>query len=55
MIVYMDIDIDSAEPKSTWPVTPVSLRPDQREWLDQEKVRQLHGNRSRVVQDAIDL
>jgi len=51
----MDTNSNQSESKSNWPVTPVSLRPDQREWLDEEKVRQLHGNRSRIVQDALDL
>jgi hypothetical protein len=35
--------------------TPVSMRADQRKWIDAEALRQLHGNRSRIVQEAIDL
>lgn len=54
MILSMDTDSNNDGQKAIWPVTPVSLRPDQREWLDREKVRQKHGNRSRIVQEAID-
>ncbi len=32
----------------------VSLRQDQRQWIEAEAIRQRHGNRSRIVQDAID-
>ena len=39
----------------TYSKESISIRRDQREWLEQEAERQLHGNRSRIVQDAIDL
>lgn len=52
----MDKDNDIiATDEHGWVPTPVSLRKDQRDWLDAEKVRQRHGNRSRIVQDALDL
>lgn len=51
----MDIDSNTPNEEQAWVPTPVSLRKDQRDWLDEEKVRQRHGNRSRIVQDALDL
>lgn len=45
----------STKKSAAWVPTPISLRADQREWLDQEKARQRHNNRSRIVQDALDL
>lgn len=51
----MDIDSNTSNDEQAWVPTPVSLRKDQRDWLDAEKVRQRHGNRSRIVQDALDL
>lgn len=51
----MDIDSNTSTDEQAWIPTPVSLRKDQRDWLDEEKVRQRHGNRSRIVQDALDL
>ena len=41
--------------------TPISLRTDQREWLDGEAMREMQEarlarqNRSRIVQEALDL
>lgn len=41
--------------------TPISLRTDQREWLDGEAMREMREarlarqNRSRIVQEALDL
>ena len=55
MIVSMDSEINNSPSDQAWVPTPISLRADQREWLDEEKVRQRHGNRSRIVQDALDL
>jgi hypothetical protein len=53
MMVSMNIDIDNTI-VIEFVATPVSLRTDQREWLDAEALRQLHRNRSRLVQEAID-
>lgn len=50
----MDTNNDNGSSEQSWIPTPISLRADQREWLDEEKVRQRHGNRSRIVQEAID-
>ena len=55
MILSMDSNTDNLQGKQTWIPTPISLRADQREWLDEEKVRQRHGNRSLIVQEALDL
>lgn len=50
----MDTEI-KPEQRRAFIATNVSLRPDQRQWLDDEAARQLHGNRSRIIQDALDL
>lgn len=55
MMLSMDTDNDTTAAEQSWIPTPISLRADQREWLDAEKLRQRHGNRSRIVQDALDL
>jgi hypothetical protein len=54
MMVSMNIDIDNTI-VIEFVATPVSLRTDQREWLDAEALRQLHRNRSRLVQEAVDI
>lgn len=54
MMLCMDTNIDNL-PEIEYVPTPVSLRADQREWLDDEARRQMHRNRSRLVQEAIDL
>lgn len=53
MILSMNTHIDDLQTIEYVP-TPVSLRSDQREWLDAEALRQMHRNRSRVIQEAID-
>ena len=60
MIVSMSINIDTAVTIEYIP-TPLSLRSDQKEWLDAEALREMEAerfprpNRSRIVQEALDL
>lgn len=44
-----------AEKRQVYPLVTASVRPDQWEWIEEERVRQRHGNRSRLVQDALDV
>ena len=44
-----------AENRQVYPLVTASVRPDQWEWIEEERIRQRHGNRSRLVQDALDV
>lgn len=57
MIVSMDSNNNtpSQAEKEPYPILTSSIRPDQWLWIEEERVRQRHGNRSRLVQDALDL
>ena len=44
-----------AKKRQMYPLVTASVRPDQWEWIEEERVRQRHGNRSRLVQDALDV
>lgn len=60
MIRCMSINIDTTVTTEYIP-TPLSLRADQKEWLDAEAMREMQTerfprpNRSRIVQEALDL
>ena len=43
------------KPKRRAIVQGISFRPDQMAFIESEAESQLHGNRSRIVQDAVDL
>lgn len=60
MLWSMSINIDTTTTTEFIP-TPLSIRSDQKEWLDAEAMREMHAdrlpraNRSRIVQEALDL
>ena len=60
MIASMSTHIDESTTIEFVP-TPISLRSDQREWLDSEAIKEMRAkrlarqNRSSIVQEAIDL
>jgi metal-responsive CopG/Arc/MetJ family transcriptional regulator len=54
-IVGMEATTDTQNRRPAAVAIAISFRQDQRDWLDAEAERQMHGNRSRIVQDALDL
>lgn len=54
MLLFMN-STTLQKPKRRAIVQGISFRPDQMAFIESEAAGQLHGNRSRIVQDAVDL